>query len=146
MISLALTALPGTAIAAPSYPTPDPDPFYAQTEATTGPVGTPVIVRRTPDLPAFPGTSVWQISFRSTNSQSDPIVAVTTVLVPANQIPNGPLLSFQHIVNALGMECAPSRTLYSNAPNRVVREAGALNVALQRGWVIAIPDHLVRCS
>ncbi|NMM90870.1 lipase [Rhodococcus sp. SRB_17] len=142
LLSLALTTGHGMANAVPAYPAPDPDPFYAQTEAATGPVGTPISVRRAPDLPTFPGASFWQVSFRSTNSENNPIVAVTTVLVPANQQPDGPLLSYQHIVNALGSECAPSRTLYTSDPNKVFREAPVLNVALQRGWTIALPDHL----
>ncbi|PBC41132.1 lipase [Rhodococcus sp. ACPA4] len=137
---LALSTTPITASAAPA--SLDPDPFYSQTEATTGPVGTPISVRRAPDLFIFPGSAVWQVNFRSLNSANNPIVAVTTVIIPPNHTPDGPLLSYQHIVNALGTECAPSRALYSSDPRSTYREAVALNIALQRGWAVALPDHL----
>lgn len=98
--------------------------------------------RRMPPLPQFPNTTVWQLDFRSTNSQGHPITAVTTILVPDVRPPSGPLLSYQHIINALGTRCAPSRTLYTDDPDLMIREAPALNVALGRGWTVALPDHL----
>jgi pimeloyl-ACP methyl ester carboxylesterase len=82
------------------------------------------------------------LKFRSANSQGLPIAATTLVLLPDNRTPNGPLLSYQHIINGLGAQCAPSRALYSSDPALVIREAPALNVALQRGWAVALPDHL----
>ena len=130
-----------TAQADPAYPAPDPDPFYSQA-AAEGVAGTPISVRRAPDLMTFPGVAIWQVSYRSTNSENKPIAAVSTILVPPNQAQDGPLLSYQHIVNALGTGCAPSRALYASDPNIVIREAPILNVALQRGWTIALPDHL----
>lgn len=63
-------------------------------------------------------------------------------MVPRNKAPNGPLLSYQHIINALGLECAPSQALWTNDPNLAIREAPALNAVLQRGWTVAIADHL----
>lgn len=140
--SISVTMLMGVdAQADPMYPAPDADPFYSQA-APAGDAGTPVAVRRAPDLATFPGVAVWQVSYRSLNSAQDPIVAVSTILVPPNQAQDGPLLSYQHIVNALGAECAPSHALYSSDPDIVIREAPILNVALQRGWTIALPDHL----
>lgn len=134
---------PTAVSAAPVYPVADPDGFYSQPpgSATRAP-GDVLAVRRMPSLPFFPNTDVWQVAFRSTNSQNAPIAAVTTVLAPANRQPNGPLLSYQHIVNALGTRCAPSRALYTNDPDLVIREAPALNAALMRGWTVALPDHL----
>lgn len=64
------------------------------------------------------------------------------MLVPDRHRTNGPLLSFQHIINATGLQCAPSQALWTQDPNLTIREAPGLNVALQRGWTIAIPDHL----
>lgn len=64
------------------------------------------------------------------------------VLLPDNRRPDGPLLSYQHIINGLGTQCAPSRALYSTDPNLTIREAPALNGVLQRGWAVALPDHL----
>ena len=56
--------------------------------------------------------------------------------------PGRSALSYQHIINGLGTQCAPSRALYSSDPNLTIREAPALNIALQRGWAVALPDHL----
>ena len=98
--------------------------------------------RPMPPPPGFFDVDVWQLKFRSTNSAGNPIAAINTVLVPRNKAPNGPVLSYQHIINALGLECAPSQALWSNDPNLAIREAPALNAVLQRGWTVVIADHL----
>lgn len=129
--------------ATPIYPVAATDPFYAQTPAADDLApGDPIAVRPMPPLATFPNTDVWQVKYRSTNSRNEPIAAFTTVMVPQNRPENGPLLSYQHIINALSPRCAPSRTLYSTDPNLMIREAPALNLVLQRGWTVALPDHL----
>ncbi|MFC9836239.1 lipase family protein [Rhodococcus sp. NPDC127530] len=142
-VACATVANVGVAAAMPIYPASDPDPFYLQPQglAATA-VGEPLAVRPMPPLLAFPDTDVWQVKYRTTNSEDHPISSVTTVLVPRTRPVNGPLLSYQHIINALGPRCAPSRTLYSNDPDLQIKEAPALNLALQRGWTVALPDHL----
>ncbi|MCL2534132.1 MAG: lipase family protein [Nocardiaceae bacterium] len=143
VIGCASVLTPAAATALPLYPVADPDGFYrAPGDLAARAPGDVIAVRRMPALPFFPNTGVWQIAFRSTNSQNAPIAAVTTILAPDNRRPDGPLLSYQHIVNALGTRCAPSRALYTNDPDLVIREAPALNVALARGWTVALPDHL----
>lgn len=131
------------AAAEPAYPAPDPDPFYAATEdlALRNP-GDVLAVRAMPPLPLFPETSFTLVKFRSTDSQGQPIAATTTVLTPREHRPDGPLLSYQHIINGLGASCAVSRILYTGDPNLAVKEAPVLNVALRRGWSVALPDHL----
>lgn len=134
---------PTVSTAAPLYPVSDTDPFYAQTpESASKAPGDPIGVRPMPPLAAFPDTDVWQVKFRTTNSLGKPISSVTTVLAPRNAVDDAPLLSYQHIINGLGVKCAPSRALYTNDPDLMIREAPALNVALQRGWTVALPDHL----
>ncbi|WP_109529110.1 lipase family protein [Nocardia aurea] len=134
---------PGSAGAVPLYPTPDPDPIYAApadiAEKSPGEV---LETRPMPPLAMFPGTAVTLVKFRSTNSQGLPIAATSTLLTPQWRVPDGPLLSYQHIINALGPRCAVSRVLYSPDPNLQVREAVALNAVLARGWSVALPDHL----
>lgn len=131
------------ASAAPLYPTPDPDPFYAAPAniADYRP-GDVIDVRIMPALPSFPATTVTMVKFRSTNSRGGPIAATTTVLTPQEHRADGPLLSFQHIINALGTECSVSRMLYTANLKRVFWDAPALNVALRKGWSVALPDHL----
>ncbi|MFI7166509.1 lipase family protein [Rhodococcus erythropolis] len=51
-------------------------------------------------------------------------------------------MSYQHIINALGLGCAPSTAMYTDDPKLAIREAPGLNVAIAKGWSVAIPDHL----
>lgn len=104
--------------------------------------GDVLAVRAVPPPLGFPGTDAVQLKFRSTNSHGEPISAVTTVLSPHGAAPGRPLLSYQAIINALGLECAPSTALYAANPLRGIREAPGLFLAIQRGWSLAIPDHL----
>nr|WP_194818919.1 lipase family protein [Nocardia sp. XZ_19_385] len=127
----------------PLYPEPDPDPFYATpADLAAKKPGDVLGVRAMPPLLIFPDTTVTLVRFRSTNSEGKPIAATTTVLTPRSHQPDGPLLSFQHIINGLGAECSVSRVLYTSDPNLLVREAPGWNVLLQRGWSVALPDHL----
>ncbi|WP_371830415.1 lipase family protein [Antrihabitans cavernicola] len=140
-LATALTGAPASAT--PLYPIPDPDPFYAAPpDIASKANGTVLEYRPMPPLPLFPAVTIQEVKFRSTNSEGHPIAATTLVMIPANQVPNGPLLSYQHIINGLSPKCAPSRALYSNDPNIVIREAPIMNIALQHGWTVALPDHL----
>ncbi|MFI9505300.1 lipase family protein [Nocardia sp. NPDC052566] len=138
-----VTGTATTAAAQPLYPIPDPDPFYAAPpDLERAEPGDILGVRPMPPIMAFPDTAVTMVKFRSTNSAGSPIAATTTVLTPRGHRPDGPLLSYQHIINGLGSKCAVSRVLYTSDPNLQVREAVALNAVLARGWSIALPDHL----
>ncbi|MQY26232.1 lipase family protein [Nocardia aurantia] len=132
-----------TAAAQPIYPKPDPDAFYAApADIADHQPGDVLETRALPPLAVFPDTDITLIKFRSTNSEGRPIAATTTVLSPRNRPDNGPLLSYQTIINGLGTECAVSHVLYTSDPKLQVREAPAYNVLLRRGWTIAMPDHL----
>ena len=119
-------------------------PFYeADPQVLAGLAPGDVIdTRAMPDLAFFPGVSISQVSYRSTNSAGEPIVATTTIMKPRGAVDGGPLLSYQHIMNALGPGCRIAPALYSTDPETIVREAPALNVLLMRGWTVALPDHL----
>ncbi|MEV5652592.1 lipase family protein [Nocardia sp. NPDC052254] len=139
LIAAATTSAP----AQPIYPAPDPDPFYAApADIADHHPGDVLATRPMPALDIFPDTDITLIKFRSTNSEGKPIAATTTVLTPRHRAVDGPLLSYQTIINGLGTECAVSHTLYTKDPDLMVREAPAYNVVLQRGWSIAMPDHL----
>ncbi|ONM47103.1 lipase family protein [Nocardia donostiensis] len=145
LLSAVATLLVGTAPAPalPMYPASDPDPFYLPPpDLATREPGEVLGVKQLPSLLTFPNTKVTLVKFRSTNSRGLPIAATTTVLTPALHRPDGPLLSYQHIINGLGPDCAISRVLYTHDPNLQVKEAVALNALLGRGWSIALPDHL----
>lgn len=140
-VALALLLTP-TATAEPLYPLPDPDPFYAA-PADLGEhrPGDVLDVRALPPAPFFPGATATLVKFRSTDSHGGPIAATTTVITPLFHQPDAPLLSYQHFINALGTGCAVSHMLYSGDPN-LQTTAAILNAVLQRGWSIALPDHL----
>ncbi|MFX0576184.1 lipase family protein [Nocardia nepalensis] len=144
LVGASTTSLSGTvAQAAPIYPDPDPDPFYAAPpDLANKKPGEVLATRAMPPLLIFPETAVALIKFRSTNSAGQPIAATTTVLTPRSHRPDGPVLSYQHIINGLGTQCAVSRVLYTSDPNLQVREAVLLNALLLNGWSIALPDHL----
>lgn len=138
-----VATMAGAGHSAPLYPVPDPDPFYATpADLADKKPGDVLATRVMPPLPIFPDTTVTVVRFRSTSSEGKPIAATTTVLTPRAHAKDGPLLSFQHIINGLGAECSVSKVLYTGDPNLVVREAPGWNVLLQRGWSVALPDHL----
>ncbi|WP_327097757.1 lipase family protein [Nocardia vinacea] len=131
-----------TATAEPLYPQPDPDPFFAApADLAAHRPGDVLDVRALPPAVLFPGATVTQVAFRSTNSQGAPIAATTTILTPIGHQPDGPLLSYQHFINALGTACSVSHQLYTGDPN-LVTTASILNMALAQGWSVALPDHL----
>lgn len=139
-------AMSGVAPAAATpivYPVSLADAFYATpTDIAAYRPGDVLAARPAPAPFGFVDTDVVQLKFRSTDSLGRPISAVTTVLSPRDAAPGRPLLSFQHIINGLGLRCAPSQALYTDDPNLAIREAPALNVVLGQGWSVALPDHL----
>ncbi|SDD79160.1 lipase family protein [Rhodococcus tukisamuensis] len=136
VLAVALTFLPA-AHAQPTIPRPDPDPFYAAPPDLAGRGNGDVLRYRPVDVSRFGNADGWQILYRSTNSTGGPLAAVTTVMVPRGGV-DGPLVSYQAIINSLGTECGPSHTLF----NGQLQEAPTLRVLLARGWAVALPDHL----
>ncbi|MFE9326321.1 lipase family protein [Nocardia sp. NPDC052278] len=140
-VALALLLAP-PATAEPMYPLPDPDPFYAApADLGAHSPGDVLDVRALPPVPLFAGATATLIKFRSTDSHGGPIAATTTVITPLFHQADAPLLSYQHFINALGTNCAVSHTLYSGDLN-LGTTVSMLNAVLQRGWSIALPDHL----
>ncbi|WP_236566838.1 lipase family protein [Nocardia sp. CY41] len=134
--------LAAKATAEPLYPRPDPDPFYAApADLAAHRPGDVLGVRALPPLAMFPGSTVTLVKFRSSNSHGAPIAATTTVLTPFGRRSDGPLLSYQHFINALGTGCAVSHKLYGDDLNLNVTTP-ILNVALAQGWAVALPDQL----
>ncbi|MDV6270785.1 lipase family protein [Rhodococcus globerulus] len=140
----AVVAVAPAASASPIiYPAALTDSFYASPGDLADHRPGDVLATRPVSAPAgFLNTDAVQLKFRSTNSEGQPIAAVTTVLSPRGAAPGRPLLSYQHIINALGLGCAPSTAMYTDDPKLAIREAPGLNVAIAKGWSVAIPDHL----
>lgn len=92
----------------------------------------------------------WQVSYRSNNSYDQPIAAVTTLLKPRGEVPRGTrnLLSYHLAEDSTGQYCAPSYavrqwSIPGTITGQVVASAGFLEVqvALEQGWAVAMPDH-----
>lgn len=135
-VLVAVMAAAPAAHAGAIYPFPDADGFYYAAGNLGGAQNGDVLNARL--VPAHPwaGATVWQILFRSTNSAGAPIAAMTTLISPGPG--PRPLLSYQPFVNSLGMQCAPSHSLFDGR----LKEASAFPLLLARGWAIAVPDHL----
>ncbi|SUE17020.1 lipase [Rhodococcus gordoniae] len=149
LAAAAFAVAPGLAIAPSAlaesivYPAALHDSFYdTPHDIADRQPGDVLAARVVPPPLGFPGTDAIQLKFRSTNSAGAPISAVTTVLSPRGGAPGRPLVSYQAIINALGLECAPSTALYATNPMRGIRESPGLLIAIQRGWSLAVPDHL----
>ncbi|MFD0363501.1 lipase family protein [Nocardia sp. GCM10030253] len=120
------------------FPIPEGDGFYSAPPNLADFQPGDVIRGRPMPAAGYPGATAWQLVFRSTNSANAPIAAVTTLLLPVGGGGDRPLVSYQPFVNSLGMECAPSHSLF----NGTMQEGPALNLLLARGWAVAVPDHL----
>lgn len=90
----------------------------------------------------------WQLSYRSTNAQGNPVPAVATLIVPHRPPAdtNRKLLSFQFAEDSLSQNCAPSYALQMgslpNPLNSVIpMEFIEAQAMLQLGHAVVIPDH-----
>jgi pimeloyl-ACP methyl ester carboxylesterase len=135
IVSLGLLGLP--AQADPLYPTPDPDPFYSAPDDLGALQPGDVVRTRKIDTGLYVGTEGWQVAFRSTNSQGNPVMGMTTVLLPVG-VKNPPLVSYQALINSLGTQCSPSRSLF----NGELQDAVGAMLPIGRGWAISLPDYL----
>lgn len=123
---------------------PQPAPFYHADPAVLAAADLgEVINTRDVTMPVFLGYRVTEIAYRSTDTQDRPLLATATVVRPPNARPDGPVLSYQHYLNALGQSCAPTETLVNPTLETVQDNAMAfLRPRLDQGWTVIIPDHL----
>ncbi|MFG2447325.1 lipase family protein [Nocardia fluminea] len=136
-------AVPGTHTEAPRLPAgsvvPELDPFYtAPTDIGSYQDGELVDSREfRPRMPV--AVRAWQLSYRTNDSHGNPILAVTTVMVPTTPWTGPgqrPAVSEQIPEDATGSRCAPSygfATGTSQAGNQIAKMLG-------NGWAVAIPD------
>ncbi|MFC9897217.1 lipase family protein [Nocardia sp. NPDC127579] len=135
LVAVTLCAAPSNA--EPLYPQPDPDPFYTAPATIADLAPGDVVRTRRIDSSLYVGTEGWQVAFRSTNSQGNAIMGITTVLLPIG-VRNPPLVSYQALINSLGTRCNPSRSLF----NGELQDAPGAMLPIGRGWAISMPDYL----
>lgn len=129
---------------------PSEDPFYTPPEGfeTTAP-GSILTHREIPYPfvslgPESKLASAHHILYRTNDNFGHATATVTTVLIPENADPTK-LLSFQLAEDAAYINCAPSYTMQQDVDEGLggLLSKGHLLLvsdALQRGWVVAIPD------
>ncbi|CEL11464.1 hypothetical protein ASPCAL14566 [Aspergillus calidoustus] len=161
LLQLLVFLLPFLAAALPAVSerdgplTPSEDPFYQPPPSweTTAP-GT-ILRHRTPPFPiaAFGLAKVnlratHQILYRTTNTFGEPITTVTTILIPHNA-DYTKLLSYQVFQDAADPSCSPSFALqqFSDAGEALALaipqiEYLFMSSALNKGWIVTVPDYL----
>lgn len=146
-----LGAIPHMALDRAARPLlPKDDPFY---EAPAGfEHATPGTVLRSRDVElAFLGLIPQQIRavqllYRTTDMNSQPEAAATTVLMPDERGPERvcPLVSYQCAIDAISSRCFPSYALrrHAMAAGSVPQlEMLLIAAAVAEGWAVSVPDH-----
>ncbi|KAL3456139.1 secretory lipase-domain-containing protein [Aspergillus heterothallicus] len=134
---------------------PTEDPFYTPPSGYEFKAPGTILRHRTPPFPiaAFGLVEAnikasHQILYRSSDSFNEPIATVTTVLIP-NNADHTKVLSYQVAQDAADPNCSPSFALqqFSDAGEALALimpqlEYLLIAVALSKGWIVTIPDHL----
>lgn len=134
---------------------PGEDPFYTPPEGWESTAPGAILRHRNPPFPvaAFGLADVnldgsHQILYRTTDSFGDPIATVTTVLVPYNA-DYTKVLSYQVAQDAADPNCSPSFAIqqFSDAGEALALimpqlEYVFMSSALNKGFVVIVPDHL----
>ncbi|KAJ2980143.1 hypothetical protein NQ176_g2819 [Zarea fungicola] len=129
---------------------PTEDPFYSAPANLSDYSPGAIIRYRTPPNPlSFYNSnanlhSAWQLLYRTTGVNGEPLATVTTVMIPFNA-DYGKFLSYQVEIDAPYSGCFPSYTLQQGDAyiDNISAQYGELWYisALEKGWVVASPDH-----
>lgn len=129
---------------------PVDDPFYTAPANLSDYSAGAIIRYRTPPNPlSFYNSnanlhSSWQLLYRTTGVNGEPLATVTTVMIPFNA-DYGKLLSYQVEIDSPYSGCFPSYTLQQGDAyiDNISAQYGELWYisALEKGWVVASPDH-----
>ncbi|RDW81510.1 putative secretory lipase [Aspergillus mulundensis] len=155
LVPFLASALPAESVRQTSPLTPGEDPFYTPPAGWESTAPGAILRTRTPPsaIAAFGLAEVnldasYQILYRTTDSFGDPIATVTTVLIPHNA-DYTKVLSYQVAQDAADPNCSPSFALqqYSDAGEALALimpqlEYLFMSSALNKGFVVIIPDHL----
>lgn len=137
----------------PVYPVDDP--FYVPPEGFESEAPGSILRYRTPPYPiaAFSAVPIniaasYQILYRTTNSFGDAVATVSTILVPHNAN-FSKLLSYEVAQDACDPNCSPSYAFQLEAATDGALglimpqlELIFITAALDKGWVVTVPDHL----
>ncbi len=121
---------------------PSDDPFYEQPEGLEQRRPGELLDVREVTARGFRrplDTEAWQIKFRSTGMQGEPIAGFTTLLIPGRAYTGQrrPLLSYQPAIDSLSATADPSYTLRHGD----FSELPLVQLALRRGWAVITTDY-----
>lgn len=142
-------AAAGAATTTSTYPLPSADPFYtAPANLSSLAPGTPIRSRVVPAKINNFGTNIpltaTQLAYASTDNHGQPIITVTTLLVPqAKWTGSGsrPVIVYLSAEDSTGSQCEPSYTLATNDGLLTGQEADDMAQALNQGITLAVPDY-----
>ncbi|KAL4983925.1 secretory lipase-domain-containing protein [Aspergillus falconensis] len=155
LVPLLAAALPASPVKKAGPLTPGEDPFYTPPDGWESAKPGAILRHRTPPYPiaAFGLAEVnldasYQILYRTTDSFGEPIATVTTVLIPHNA-DYTKVLSYQVAQDAADPNCSPSFAIqqFSDAGEALALvmpqlEYLFMSSALNKGFVVIVPDHL----
>ncbi|KAL4886809.1 secretory lipase-domain-containing protein [Aspergillus karnatakaensis] len=155
LVPLLTSALPAAELVKDGPLPPGQDPFYSPPSGWENTAPGTILRHRTPPFPvaAFGLAKVnldasHQILYRTTDSFGDPITTVTTVLIPHNA-DYTKVLSYQVAQDAADPNCSPSFAIqqFADAGEALALimpqlEYVFMSSALNKGYVVIVPDHL----
>ncbi|WP_405137605.1 lipase family protein [Nocardia sp. NBC_01388] len=144
---LCLAGTPTAVGSADPVLTPQSDPFYTPPAGWDSQAPGTILNSRPVEVasmgPQAQDADAWQLLYRTTDVDGNPMATVTTVLRPRNGQVKG-LISYQAAEDASAPQCAPSFTLRQGAPVRNKYDASldlmTVDQILSTGHAISIPD------
>jgi hypothetical protein len=128
---------------------PDNDPFYSVPAGIEHLANGTIIDSREVTVTQFSApinANAWQVRFKTEDNTGAPTAYITTVIVPrapwAGPGPR-PVLSYQMPEDGVGLKCAPSYVLTTGlaAPSNTTPDAQTVAAAVDRGWIVVVPDY-----
>jgi hypothetical protein len=145
-LGLAVSPLSSSAATAPVPP--QNDPFYTPPPGYAAAAPGTILRSRQVQLAAFgalpQNVEAWQLLYRTTSGDGQPMATVTTVLRPSSGPVHG-LLSYQIAEDASGPQCAPSYALQPGGGEPVGSAVTQLEIlmidaAVGSGHAVSVPD------
>lgn len=147
---LVLTAALAALIAAPARAAaPSDDPFYGVPPGVEALKNGAVIDSREVVATQFSfpiAAKAWQVRFKTQDTTGANTAYLTTILVPEKEWTGTgpqPVLSYQMPEDGVSLRCAPSWVLTEGvaAPTNTTPDAQTVASAVDRGWIVVVPDY-----
>ncbi|KAL8287171.1 hypothetical protein RQP46_003623 [Phenoliferia psychrophenolica] len=133
----------------PSIPVnPHVDPFYQPTAGWQQTTPGTILANRTVIIAALTAVPIpvsgYQLLYRTTDAFGNPMVTVTTIMVPVNAT-SDKLVAYASAEDAVNIQCAPSFTIQEGAPTSyptsLTTEQAIMEIYLAQGWIMTLVDY-----